>query len=133
MKRLIVLLIMLMTSVAWAQFGGINYKAIIKDMNGNVVANQTIGLQFNIIQGSGGTAPTVYSEDHNVLTNSEGVAIAVIGKGTPSIGLFDDIDWGSDDHYLNIVYDDFSGATPVDLGTVQFNTVPYALDAKNVS
>ena len=32
---------------------GINYKALIKDSGGNVVANQSIDIQFQILQGAG--------------------------------------------------------------------------------
>ena len=112
---------------------GINYKAVIKDNMGNVVADQNIGLQFNIIQGSVTGGTTVYSENHNVSTNTDGLVVVTIGNGTPSLGVFSDIDWGLDDHFLNVIYDDLSGGSPVDLGTVQFNTVPYALEAENVT
>lgn len=112
---------------------GINYKAVIKDDLGNVVADQTIGIQFNIIQGSGTGAVVVYTEDHPATTNANGLVILNIGEGTVVLGDFLTIDWGVDIHFLNIKYDDFSGAPMIDLGTTEFKAVPYALEAANVS
>jgi len=49
----------------------------------------------------------------------------------PDSGAFDNIDWGIDDHYLNVQIDTGSGL--VDMGTTQFMAVPYALSVSKES
>jgi len=98
---------------------GINYKALVKDNIGNVVANQSITIQFQVLQGSGLT--NVYQETHSPTTSSNGLVILNIGQGVIDSGAFDNIDWGIDDHYLNVQIDTGSGL--VDMGTTQFMAI----------
>jgi len=108
---------------------GINYKAVIKDNNGNVVANQTIDVKFSILQG----ATDVYREFHTQSTDANGIIILNIGEGTPSLGVFNDLDWASDNHFLKVEVDIERDGTFVFMGTTQFKTVPYALQAKSAT
>ncbi len=124
-KNLISIVILVFTISATAQ-QGINYKALVKDEVGNVVANDNIDVQFQILQGAGMT--NVYQEIHTSTTDANGIVIINIGEGTTS-DVFADIDWGSDDHYLNVQIDTGGGLT--DMGTTQFMAVPYALNAQN--
>jgi hypothetical protein len=113
----------------FAQGNSINYKAIVKDNLGNVVANQNITVQFIIRKG----LTNVYQETHTPTTNANGVIIVNIGEGTTSND-FSTIEWGENDHFLNVQMDTGNGL--VDLGTTQFGTVPYAsfaTEAGNVS
>ena len=57
--------------------------------------------------------------------------IVNIGLGTPISGDFTTIDWGSDDHFLNVQINTGGGLT--DMGTTQFMAVPYALSAANAA
>ncbi len=125
----LILLTLLISGLSFSQSKGINYKALIKDNIGNVVANQSVQVQFSILKGIGLT--NVYSENHTPTTNSFGVMAISIGEGTIISGDFPSIDWGSDDHFLNVQIDTGSGL--VDLGTTEFKAVPYALSAANVS
>ena len=57
---------MLVISFATAPTNSINYKAIIKDVSSNILANQTIDVRFAII---GNTGPiNVYVEIHTGVT-----------------------------------------------------------------
>lgn len=123
MKTKITFIILLMSCFCFAQ-NGINYKAVIKDNLGNVVANQNIDIQFKILKGISQT--NVYQETHSPTTDANGMVIVNIGEGTTS-DIFTDIDWASDDHFLNVQVDIGSGL--VDLGTTQFMGVPYAMTA----
>ncbi len=127
-NQLTVLLSMLIALSITAQ-QGINYKALVKDGSGNVVASQSVDVQFIIYQGPG-EATNVYQETHTPNTDANGIVIVNIGKGTTS-DVFADIDWGSDDHYLNVQIDTGSGLT--DMGTTQFMAVPYALNVSKES
>ncbi len=129
MKKLTTLLVTLLISISSFSQNGINYKALIKDGAGNVVASSLVTVQFQILQGTGMT--NVYQETHTPTTDANGIAIVNIGEGTPASGLFADIDWPADEHYLNVQINTGSGM--VDMGTTQFKAVPYALSAANVS
>ena len=127
MKKFIFLLTILITATTFSQ-QGINYKALIKDANGNVVASQNIDVKFSIIEDAGATV--VYAEDHlNKMTDANGIIILNIGEGTPTTNTFASIDWGSETHSLKTEIDIEQDTTFEDLGTTAFNAVPYALSA----
>jgi len=128
MKRVTLALLLLFSITTIAQ-QGINYKALIKDGAGAVVASQMITVQFQILQGAAMT--NVYEETHTPTTDANGLIIVNIGEGTPVSGVFADIDWGSDNHFLNTQID--TGGGLQDMGTTGFKTVPYALHAKTVT
>ncbi len=128
MKKILFTIIscILLTAFCYAQSNSINYKAIIKDASGNVVASQPITVQFTILS----NAVNVYQETHTPTTDANGIVILNIGTGTTS-DIFTDIIWGTYDHTLNVQVD--TGAGLIDLGTTSFSMVPYAHAAGNVS
>jgi hypothetical protein len=105
----------------------INYQAVIKDTNGDVVSNQNISVQININQ-STANGTTVYSETHAVTTSDNGLIALQIGDGTTT-DTFSSITWGSNTYFLNIAVDLNNGTNYSDLGTQQLISVPYALHA----
>jgi len=119
------LLIVLITFTGYSQ-NGINYKALIKDDNGNAIANQSVTLQLSILE----NANAIYQESHDKMTGDNGFVILNIGEGTSSLGDFSTIDWSSNPHFLKVEIDIGDGL--VDLGTSQFKTVPYALSSGNL-
>ena len=128
MKRITFALLLLFCATTFAQ-DGINYKALIKDNLGAVVASQTIDVKFTIIADTGST--DVYLETHTgATTDTNGIVILTIGDGTSS-DTFANIDWSSDTHSLKVEIDIEQDGTFVDMGMTQFMSVPYALHAKN--
>ncbi len=126
-QLLVILFITLYSSTClYAQSNSINYKAIIKDGSGNVVANQMVGVQFIILSNT----VNVYQEIHPATTDANGLVILNIGTGNTS-DVYNDIDWKTFDHTLNVQVDTGSGL--VDMGTTQLMSVPYAHVAGNVS
>lgn len=125
MKTFLILFAAIFISISSLAQNGINYKAIIKDDNGNVVANQTIDIQFIIYEGSALTN-IAYFETHTPTTDANGLIIVNIGEGASSY-VFSDVDWGKDEHWLNVSIDTGSGY--FDMGTTQFMAVPYALSS----
>lgn len=102
---------------------GINYQATVRNASGNLMTNQSTAVIFAIKKTS--TSGTIiYQETQTVTTNAYGGFVAIIGKGTATTGTFAGIDWGSDDHFLNV------RINGNDLGTTQMMSVPYALHAK---
>jgi hypothetical protein len=129
MKKTISIVLLLFVTVGMYAQDGINYKALIKDNLGAVVASQTIDVKFTIIADTGPT--DVYVETHaGATTDANGIVILTIGSViTPTLGVFADIVWSSDTHSLKVEIDIEQDASFVDMGTTQFMSVPYALQA----
>lgn len=71
-----------------------NYQAIARNADGSVIANQAVGIQFSVLDGSeGGTV--VYRETQTRTTNAFGLFTAQIGAGIVKSGSKDSINWGS--------------------------------------
>lgn len=126
-KTLLSSIALLLSLIAFAQ-NGINYKALIKDANGDVVTNQAVTIQFQILKQG---VVNVYQETHNPTTDANGIAIVNIGEGSIISGDFDTIDWGGSEHFLNVQID--TGVGLVDLGTTEFKSVPYAQHANTAN
>ena len=129
MKKLLLILLCL----PFIGFGqsvpqGINYQAVARDANGNVLMNQALTIQFSIISDIT-TSAVSWQETHTVSTNDYGLYTAIIGQGiATSVGssaTFDVIDWGASNHLLKVEVD-FGGGL-VDMGTTAFMSVPYSL------
>jgi hypothetical protein len=110
---------------------GIHYQAVARDNYGKELVNDKIDVRFSVISGSP-AGITEYMEVHsNVVTSRFGVFSLVIGKGISSGGTvsdFSQIEWSKALHFLKVEVkfeNDF-----VDMGTMQFLAVPYALYAQ---
>ncbi|MFK7782886.1 tail fiber domain-containing protein [Psychroserpens sp.] len=125
MKKHITLFIILFVVISSFAQQGINYKALIKDDLGNVLANDLIIVQFQILQGEGMT--NVYQETHTPTTDANGIVIVNIGEGSVNSGIYNDIDWAVEEHFLNVQIN--TGGGLIDMGTTQFMAVPYAKHA----
>ena len=107
--------------------GGINYQAVARDNSGKEIVNTPIEVQFSILSGSP-QGDMVYREVHTGITTSKyGVFSLVIGQGTPVSGTFADIDWSAFNHWLQVSVKFENNF--MDMGTMQFMAVPYALYA----
>ncbi|MEM5564280.1 tail fiber domain-containing protein [Psychroserpens sp. AS72] len=125
MKTKITLVILLISLIGYAQ-NGINYKAVIKDDLGNVVANQNVDIRFTILQG----AINAYQETHDTTTDSNGIVIVNIGEGTVVSGTFSAIVWGNGVFSLKTEIDiEQNGSFDIE-ETTAFKTVPYAILAE---
>ena len=111
---------------------GINYQAVARDNYGNELANRKISVKFSVISGDPlGTA--VYQEVHqNIITSAFGVFSLVIGQGIPTgsatYGELSQVQWDKAPHYLKVEVK-FEN-TFMDMGTMPFLSVPYALYAQ---
>jgi hypothetical protein len=110
----------------------IPYQAIARDVNGSLLANQNIALQFSIHDGNA-TGPVVYQETQSVTTNTLGLFSVNLGQGTPVSGTLATVNWGSGDKFLQVEMDPAGGISYTDMGTTQLMSVPYALYAGNSS
>lgn len=111
---------------------GIHYQAVARNNNGTELANTKISVKFSIISGDP-LGTLVYQELHqDIITSKFGVFSIVIGHGVPTsvspLSSLADISWKDANHYLKVEVkfeNDF-----MDMGTMQFLAVPYALYAQ---
>jgi hypothetical protein len=110
---------------------GLYYQAVARDNFGKEIVNKEIDVRFSILSGNSlGTLD--YQELHSgVITSKYGVFTLTIGKGERTDGIyetFSQIDWSQANHFLKVEVkfdNDF-----LDMGTMQFLAVPYALYAQ---
>lgn len=126
-KALLVVIPLILTSQVQAQVPeAINYQAVVRDGNGDLMMNQQVDVTF-IIRSSSASGTIVLEEEHNaVTTNPFGLVSLQIGTGTTVTGSLVAIDFTSDSHWLEVEVDGNS------VGTQQLVTVPYALLARDV-
>ncbi len=106
----------------------INYQAIARSANGNVLQNQKISLRFSIID-SAQTGMVLYKETFSDTTNQFGLFSVEIGGGNIVQGNFNSINWSNKAKFLRVEIDISGGSSYSDMGTSQLISVPYALYA----
>ena len=129
MKRILTLVFTSICILSYAQ-DGINYQGAATDSNGDALVNQSISLKTSILSGTA-TGTIVFSETHSTTTDQFGLFNVVIGQGNSISGIFDDIDWGANNHFLQVELDENGGSNYTMIATTQMMSVPYALYAKN--
>lgn len=109
---------------------GINYQAVARDSYGKELASADIDVRFSIVSRNP-LGTVVYQELHSgVITSKYGVFSLIVGQGTPTGGIYSDlsqVQWADSYHYLKVEVKFESSF--VDMGTMQFMSVPYALYA----
>lgn len=105
-----------------------SYQAIIRDQNGALVKEQTVGMQISILQYSD-TGAAVYTETHTTTTNANGLVSLSIGNGSAVTGLFDEIDWADGPFFIKTETDPTGGTNYTIVGVSPLLSVPYALYA----
>ncbi len=112
---------------------GISYQAVARDNYGNELSDKEIDVMFSILSSSP-VGQLEYQELHtNVRTSKYGVFSLVLGNGTVTGGRTDNlayIDWGSANHFLKVLVRYDRNGSFMDMGTMPFMSVPYALFAE---
>jgi hypothetical protein len=106
-----------------------NDQSVIRDTSGVLVTNRTIGLKVTLSRGP--HLGSLYSETHQLTSNSNGLITSSIGGGTPVLGSMDSIDWSLGDVYIKTEVDVNGGTNYVVLNTNQLLSVPYSLYSLN--
>jgi hypothetical protein len=109
---------------------GIPYQSVIRNGSGALMINQAIHIRFSI-HDSTMLGTIVYQESHTTTTSNLGMIALSIGQGTPVIGTFSSINWGSGAKFMQVELDAAGGSNYTDLGTQQMMSVPYSLYAGN--
>jgi hypothetical protein len=95
------------------------YQAVLRDLSGNVIADEQKNIQIEILKGST-SGIVVFSETHSVTTTSNGNINLNIGSQNSMSA----IDWSVDSYFLKISVDN------IEFGISQLLSVPYALNAQ---
>ncbi|MDG2437280.1 MAG: hypothetical protein P8L89_09310 [Polaribacter sp.] len=130
MKKIFIILALVITTVSLAQTPEkMSYQAIVRDADGNLLSNTSVGMQISILQ-STAEGLAVYVETHSPTTNINGLITIKIGSGSKATGIFSEIDWSSDTYFIKTETDLLGGSSYTISGTSQLLSVPYALHAK---
>ena len=118
---------MLMLHVANAQAPEkMSYQAVLRDSNSGVIANQSVGIQVSILQGSA-TGNPVYIESHKATTNINGLVSLEIGTGNTKYD-FSTIDWSAGPYYIKTENYTIGGTNYTITGTSQFVNRQHKVD-----
>lgn len=134
MKPLIIaLMFQLLTSLTLvAQLPqGFKYQAILRNSEGEVLANTNVFLRISITSQSE-NGDIVYSEEHETSTTSGGLILINIGEGNALSGIFSEINWGSAQHFITLELN-YNNSGYTEMGSSPLLSVPYALHAETVS
>ncbi|GEM_PF-3664728 len=137
MKKLYLTLCLLMAAMFLTAQNvpqAINFQAIARDANGEVMANTPIMIQLSILDGAP-VGELVYREIRSLTTNAYGSFSFQIGRDPyMAVGEFANIDWAGGRKFLKIDYDPTAMLQfNLSLGTIEFVSVPYAFAAGSVS
>ena len=133
MKKLVTFLAVI--SMTFSIFGQapqkMSYQCVIRNSNGVLVTNHSVGIRISILQGTA-TGNVVYQEIYNPdpQTNTNGLVSIEIGGGSAITGTFSVIDWASGPYFLKTETDPAGGTDYTIIGTSQLLSVPYAMYAK---
>jgi len=133
MKKIIAILsAVLITAGVFAQAPQkISYQAVVRNAEGKLVTNQSVGTRISILQGSV-TGTEVFKEIYNPnpSTNANGLVSIEIGNGIALTGTFANIDWSGGTYFIKTETDPTGGTNYTISGTSQLLSVPYALYAQ---
>lgn len=132
MKRLLFVfsLALFFSAGLWGQSVplGINYQAVARDLDGSLLAGQTLTLKISMHAGAA-NGKEVYSEVHNVSTSELGLFSLVIGEGKEKSGDFAKIPWSKDEIWMELDLDRTGNRDFMPLYSNKLLAVPYAFHA----
>ncbi len=106
---------------------GMNYQAVMRDLDGQVLANQELGIKISLLGGNA-DGKVVYSEVHQVNTNQFGLINLLIGKGEILEGDMLEVPWASEEIWMDIAIGN-DDKTYTSINTTRLLAVPYAFHA----
>ena len=123
-KQFLLSLLMLGCLSLWAQPTTFNYQAVVRDLDGNLLTEQTVQLRLTVLNDS---EDSYYAELHEVTTNEFGQIALHVGGGSQITGDFSTIPWGDENLLLNTELSTDGGTTFSQMGQAPLLAVPYAL------
>ena len=94
-----------------------SYQAEIRNVNGNLVKNSSVGIRVSILKDSV-TGIMGYQEIYNPnpQTNANGLVSIKIGGGIVLSGIFDSIKWSNGTYFIKIEADPTGGKNYINTG-----------------
>ena len=107
---------------------GFNYQVIVRDANGLIISNQSVGLNIKIRQG-GNFGTVVFDEISTHFTNDYGLINHVIGSGTVLNGDLALLAWENGPFFIETGIDLNGGTSFISMGATELVSTPYAMYA----
>lgn len=136
MKRFLTLFISLcffiQLSFAQSVPQGMQYQAVARDLNGQVLTDQTIFLKISLYSDPI-RKDLSYVEMHKLLTNELGLFTLTIGQGQVLKGSFDIIPWSREEIWIEVAVQSPDNLEYVTISNSKMLSVPYAFHAATAS
>ena len=137
MKKIFIIVIALMSCImAFAQNSGLgfNYQAVVRDINGILLANSNETLRISLFPGQQASTPT-WVETHTVHTDLSGSFGITVGSGTrqsnSTVNNFSDINFASAYYWMKVEI--LEGSTYREVSYSQLPSSPYSEVAYNAT
>lgn len=137
MKKIFIIVIALMSSIiAFAQNSGLgfNYQAVVRDINGILLANSNETLRVSLFPGQQASTPT-WVETHAVLTDLSGSFGITVGTGVrqsnSTVNQFSDINFSLAYYWIKVEI--LEGSTYREVSYSQLPSSPYSEVAYNAT
>jgi hypothetical protein len=106
---------------------GMNYQAVMRDLDGQVLADQEMNIKITLLGGDV-QGKEIYSEVHQVNSNQIGLINLVIGRGDVIKGDMLDVPWASEEIWMDIAIGN-DDKVYNSISTTRLLAVPYAFHA----
>lgn len=108
---------------------GMNYQAAARNLKGELLSNQKIGLKISLVAIEQQQRIVYYSETHEVVTNTLGLFNLVVGEGLKEQGEFGLVPWNTQNIWMEVAIRDKTNAGFATLSSSKLQSVPYAIHA----
>ena len=115
---------------ASAQPKGFNYQAVVRNAQGELVANANVGLRITLTDDKG--QQVMYRETQSAPTNAYGVLSVTVGAGNAEGDkTLNDVNWAGGNVWMRVEMDPAGGTSYTDMGATKLQSVPFAYYAIN--
>ena len=106
-----------------------NYQLVVRDTAGQLVSNRPVSMRLSLQRGP--QMSNLYTETHQLTTNSNGLLTTTIGSGVPTHSSMDSLDWSLGEVFVKTEIDMNGGSNYSLVSTRELLSVPYALYSLN--
>jgi hypothetical protein len=106
-----------------------NYQLVVRDTAGQLVSNRPVSMRLSLQRGP--QMSNLYTETHQLTSNSNGLLTTTIGSGMPTHSSMDSLDWSLGDVFVKTEIDMNGGSNYSLVNTRELLSVPYALYSLN--
>lgn len=133
MKKLIFILVFQIAFLAAGQAQvipkGMNYQAVARNLRGEIIADQPIGLKILLFSNENDIRTNYYTELHEVKTNAQGLFNLVVGEGKKEQGEYGLIPWNRENIWMEVAIQEKGKSGFATVSSSKLMAVPYAIHA----